>query len=121
MNNDASIKIEFDMAKLERKFGSREKAAQAFLDNEVIKDTDAYVRYRSGALARSVQTASKVGQGLVVYDTPYAKRVYYDNKSIVSKDVHRHATALWFEASKKKNIGSWMKGVKKILKGGNAS
>lgn len=118
MSDGVSVKIEFDVNALARKYQSRAKVAQTILDESVMKDTDPYVRYRTGALARSVQTASFIGAGLVIYDTPYAKKVYYDRKSSVTRDVHPKATPFWFEKSKKENLRSWTDAVGRILLAG---
>lgn len=119
MNSGVSVKVEFDAEALVKRYKDRAKTAQVVLDENVIKDTDPFVRYRTGALARSVQTASRVGQGTIIYDTPYAQKVYYDAKSRVTRDIHREATPFWIEASKKKNLKTWTAAVEKILKGGN--
>lgn len=116
---DADFKVDFDTSKLIRKYQNRAKVAQRILDESVLKDTDKYVRYRTGVLARSAQTALRIGSGAIIYDTPYAKRVYYDESTSVTKDIHPLATPKWFEESKRKNEGKWMKAVEKILKGGN--
>lgn len=121
MSSGVSVRIEFNSEALARKYRSRAKVAQKVLDESVIADTNPFVRYRTGALARSVQTASRVGQGAIIYDTPYAQKVYYDTKSRVTRDIHRDATPFWIEASKKKNLKTWTAAVEKILKGGNTA
>lgn len=120
MSDTVTVRVEFDVDALSRRYQSRTEVAQVMLDERVMKDTDPYVRYRSGALARSVQTASHVGRGLIIYDTPYAQKVYYDTKSKVTRDVHQDATPFWFEKSKQENLKSWTDAVRKILEGGNA-
>lgn len=111
------VRVEFDVQKMIAKYRSRALVAQRILDESVLKDTDKYVRFRTGMLARSARTASKIGKGAIIYDTPYAKKVYYDTSSKVTKDVHPLATPFWFEASKKQNLDSWLNAVDKILKG----
>ena len=113
-----SIKLDLDIDDVLRQYQNRAKDAQRFLDESVLKDTDKYVRYRTGVLARSAQTASRIGSGAIIYDTPYAKRVYYDESTFVTKDIHPLATPKWFEESKRKNEKKWMDAVEKILKGG---
>lgn len=117
--NNVTVRVEFDAATLVAKYHSRGKAAQVVLDEMVKADTEPYVRYRSGALTRSADTASRIGRGKIIYDTPYAKKVYYDKNGHVSRDMHKDATPFWFEVSKKKNFKSWMAAVDKILKEGN--
>lgn len=113
--SDVTVHVEFDVGALIHRYRSRAVAAQKVLDESVMKDTDRFVRFRTGALARSVQTASFVGQGRIVYDTPYAKRGYYDTRSRVTRDIHPDATPLWLEASKRRNLDSWREIVARIL------
>lgn len=50
---------------------------QKFIDNEVIRLCDPKVPFATGVLKHSAITASVIGQGLVVYATPYARYLYY--------------------------------------------
>ena len=93
--------------------------AQVMLDDAVKRDTDPFVPMDTGMLARSVQTASPSGSGVVVYDTPYAHRLYYGLDFNFKKIHHPLATAQWFEAAKSVNEKRWIAEVERILKGGN--
>ena len=46
------------------------------IDNAVIRYTMPYVPFATGTLANSAYTASKIGEGEIVYDTPYAHYQY---------------------------------------------
>ena len=49
-----------------------------FAFSQQVADTiDPYVPFASGTLKNSVKTASKFDEGLLVYNTPYARRQYY--------------------------------------------
>lgn len=50
---------------------------QKFIDSEVIRLCDPKVPFATGVLKHSAITASVVGQGMVVYATPYARYLYY--------------------------------------------
>lgn len=50
---------------------------QMAIDNAVISYCMPYVPFETGTLARSPYTASPPGSGKVVYDTPYARYLYY--------------------------------------------
>lgn len=47
------------------------------LAQEAARLIDSYVPFDTGQLKNSVQTASKYDEGLLVYNTPYARRQYY--------------------------------------------
>ena len=49
---------------------------QVFLDTEIIKHCDPYVPMDTGVLKLSAWLASDIGSGQIIYDTPYAEKVY---------------------------------------------
>lgn len=116
--SEPSIRVDYDPQRLVLRFRSRKKAAQVFLDESVMKDTDEFVKFRSGTLARSVQTATTAGSGKVIYDTPYAHAAY-ESHARPNTEVHPNATRMWFEVSKKRYMKRWAEGVDRILKEGN--
>ena len=69
---DASL--EFDSASLilERHGLALGGPAQTFVDSEVIRYCDPKVPFETGMLKDSTLAASVIGQGTIVYDTPYA-------------------------------------------------
>ena len=89
------------------------------LDYAVKRDTDPFVPMDTGMLARSVQTTSPSGSGEVVYNTPYAHRLYYGLSFAFKKVHHPLATAQWFEEAKAVHGKRWVAEVERILKGGN--
>lgn len=62
-------------------FGAEKTAAlqkaQFALAQEAARLIDSYVPLDTGTLKNSVNTASKFDEGLLVYNTPYARRQYY--------------------------------------------
>lgn len=50
---------------------------QAAVDAAVIRYCSPYVPYDEGVLSGSASTATKIGSGEIVYDTPYARYQYY--------------------------------------------
>lgn len=50
---------------------------QKAVDKAVIRVCEPYVPFDEGVLAGSANTATKIGSGEVVYDTPYAHYLYY--------------------------------------------
>lgn len=116
---DFTVDIQLDTTALLGRFDKRHEAAQVFLDSEVMRTTEPYVPMDTGTLARSVQLATKPGSGQVLYDTPYAKKLYYGLNMDFATDKHPKATAKWLEASKSVHLKDWVVGVKKILEGRN--
>lgn len=50
---------------------------QKTIDAAVIRETFPYLPFDEGILAGSANTATKIGSGEVIYDTPYARYLYY--------------------------------------------
>lgn len=111
-----NIKVEwFDIGK---KLGQSTAMSQAFLDNEVLKDSNYYVPMSEGFLRDSSITHSKIGSGEVKWETPYARRLYYNPQYNFSKDKNPNARGLWFEEAKAQNLDDWIKGAEEAFKEG---
>lgn len=50
---------------------------QKVIDTEIIRWCTDYVPFDEGVLTQSAYTATQIGSGLIVYDTPYARYQYY--------------------------------------------
>ena len=100
------------------RFHPKYQKAQQFLDGEVLKDSAPYVPMRTGNLMNSGQLGTTIGSGEIVYNAPYARRMYYGTSLNFSKDKHPQACAQWFEKAKANKKKAWIDGVNKIVKGG---
>lgn len=81
--------------------------AQAALDIQVIKDSNFFCPHDQGTLQASALTASNIGQGSLMWATPYARRQYYEapNKS---HDMNPNARMKWFEEAKAIHLADWL-------------
>ncbi len=99
------------------RFEPRFSRAQKFLDNEVLKDSDPYVPKVEGALVGSGIRGTAIGSGKVIYNEPYAKKMYYGLTFNFNKEQHPLASAQWFEKAKAVKKEEWIDGAEKIVKG----
>lgn len=112
---------------IDRKIASLANKGEAWLANEIHKDTDKYVPFLTGSLSGR----SYVEGNSVIYPGPYARYLYfgkamegpkYGPKHATDKDLvytqqhHEQAQSHWFEVSKAQNLPKWLKGVKKLAK-----
>ena len=112
---------------IDTKIAQFSQKAEAWLANEILKDTDPYVPALTGSLSQR----SHVDGNTVVYPGPYARYLYYgkvmegppqgpkhatDKDLVYTKTVHPNAQSHWFEASKAQNLKKWIRGVSKIGK-----
>lgn len=68
---------------------------QRFIDSEVIRYCDPKVPFATGVLKDSALTASGIGEGFIVYATPYARKMYYNPQFSFNEAPERGA--YWFE------------------------
>ena len=98
------------------RFAEKYAKAQKKLDQMVLKDNAPYVPMRTGNLMNSGVLGTVPGSGVVEYNVPYAKRMYYGVHFHFSKDKHPQACAQWFEKAKAAKKDEWIKEVNKIMK-----
>ncbi len=119
------ITVKIQMQDLTEKFEKRVNRAQFLLDSQIVQDTSPFVPFRTGMLDSSVMRASQIGDGEIVYDTPYAREVYYGisnrtgRKLNFNKTFHPLASAQWIEQSKSAYLEKWTEIVKEILSNDN--
>lgn len=75
---DGELKDFISVKEFEKKYGVGVGGhVQKTVDAAVIRECFLYVPFDEGALAGSANTATKIGSGEVIYDTPYARYQYY--------------------------------------------
>jgi len=102
------IKLEMDSNKLLQKIEKRVNGVQRNLDLQVMKDSNLFCPRDVGTLQSSVLIASELGSGVLVWDSPYARRQYYEapNKSL---DKNPKAQMKWFEVAKSLYKKDWVR------------
>ena len=104
---------------------------------QVKKDTSPYVPWLNGMLDRKTDVVGNA----VIYDTPYARFLYYgkvmvdpetgstyapkggtkvltDKNLVFNTSGHAQAQSHWFEASKTENLDKWIRVADKAVKNG---
>jgi len=82
---------------------------QKFIDNEILKQSDAYVPMDEGDLKKSGTIHTKVGSGEVKYRTPYARKQYYENNNPQGLRGRR-----WFDRMKADHLEEILRGAKEV-------
>lgn len=110
-----------------RNVGGTMNQVQAWIDNEVLKLCEPYVPMDTSMLIKSGILYTVPGSGQVIYNTPYARRHYYNQPLTDSLGRHYGPStfqgapmrgAHWFE--RMKNEGgkeAILRGAKKLLAG----
>jgi hypothetical protein len=93
MSDGFTVHIEFDPAKLMARIEAESKKGIAIVANEALKDANYYAREDTGMMIHSSITASRPEEGGLVWDTPYAKKMYYTG--VPSTDTNPNASLMW--------------------------
>ena len=112
-----NVQIDMNETAILQRLKANSHMAQAWLDKRVVQDCEPFVPMDTGMLAASARESSTFGSGMIVYNTPYARRLYYGETFSFSRDRHPKATHHWFEKAKSIFLESWGRGVAQILGG----
>lgn len=107
------VTVTLDKAAVMARIKGAAAEATPIITNEFIKDANYYARHDSGEMIRSSIRASKPDDGLAVWDTPYAKRVYYTGNP--SHDRNKNASLMWAHKAARKFKAKYQSMAQKIL------
>lgn len=96
-------------------FNKKFKEAQKVVDSEVLRRCDPLVPLDTGALKKSGINSTVIGSGVVSYDTPYAKRQYYENQGKGNHNASGLRNKLWFERMKANDLDDIKKKVSEVF------
>ena len=101
------VTIKSDRNAIRKRIQTAWGAGLPMLSGEILKDCNKYCRQDQGALISSSYSHSDLDNGVLVWETPYAKRVYYTGKP--SKDVNPDASLMWCEKAHAADGEKWNK------------
>ena len=101
------MQIDFKTGMVADRLRKRMESIQPAFDTQVLKDSNYFAPMDTGNLKASGVTGSQIGSGILVWNTPYAKKMYYGVGYNFSKDSNPNARAKWFEEAKAQHLKSW--------------
>lgn len=100
------VYIKINPARVEQRvMGVWEKDILPKLSEEILADCNEYCKEDSNALINSSLVHSKPEEGKLVWETPYAKRQYWEIKTSLTPG----RTWKWCETAKRKHKSRWIK------------
>ena len=85
------------------------------LTSQVRRDCNMYCKEDTGMLIASSMIHSRLSEGLVIWQTPYAARQYYEIRTAY-KDVNPNASWRWCEVAKNNYQAKWLEQAKAIAR-----
>ena len=110
-----AVKINIDGDKIQVKMDKAWKTGLEMLSSEILKDCNLYCKQDQGFLIMSSYIHSQLDKGLLVWQTPYAARQYYEIKT-AHTDKNPNATWRWCETAKTNHLDEWNMKAKAILR-----
>lgn len=107
------VTITTNIPLIKLKVNSAWKKTLVPLAEQALTDCNYYVRQDTGALRSSSLSASIPREGLLIWNTPYAKRVYYTGSP--SKEVNPNASLMWCEKAHAERGRDWQALAQKIF------
>ena len=84
---------------------------QKFIDSEVIRLSEPYTPFDTGYLKNNApKIGTEIGSGEVVYNAPYARRQYYENRG------NGQRGKMWFERMKADHKNDILRGALEVAK-----
>lgn len=105
------VSVDFDANRAKERIEFAARAAQETAAAEALDDCNLYARKSSGELVESSKKASDLKEGLLVWDTPYARRVYYTGEP--AHGANTGARLMWAHAAAALHAEKWLETSKK--------
>jgi hypothetical protein len=89
------------------------KAGLPQLSEEILNDCNQYCKEDTGTLIASSLVHSRPQDGLLIWQTPYARRQYWEIRTAYT-DVNPQATWKWCEAAKQHRLSQWNRQAQRL-------
>ena len=108
------MKITISKAEVKAKVDNAWKNGLPILSEEILNDCNQYVKVRHHQLEQSAITHSELDKGLLIWETPYAKRQYWEIQTAYT-DVNPNASWKWCEVAKAKHKRKWAEQAQRLM------
>ena len=105
------MRLNIDEGAVIAKINGAWKKGLPMLTNEVLRDCNEFCKFDTGALRASAQTATDFANGIVRWNTPYARRQYWG----IPTAYEPGTCWQWCEAAKGAYNQRWADQAQKIL------
>ena len=110
-----SVKIIVNERTIQAKIDNTWKSGLEMLSSEILRDCNRYCKEDTGMLIMSSYIHSRLKEGLLIWQTPYAARQYYEIQTAY-KDVNSNASWRWCEVAKNNHRDRWARQAQEIVR-----
>ena len=108
------VRIEINESQITANLGVAWSNALRPLAEEILNDCNQYCKMDTGALIASSQIHSQFDKGLLIWQTPYARRQYYEIRTAFT-DMNPMATWRWAEVAKQHHLDQWARQAQRLI------
>ena len=101
-----SVKINISGDKIQAKIDNAWEAGLEMLSSQILRDCNRYCKQDQGFLIMSSYIHSRLKEGLLIWQTPYAARQYYEIRT-ANKEYNSNASWRWCELAKSLHLADW--------------
>lgn len=110
-----AVRIEINENKIKAKIDSKWQTGREMLCALILRDCNMYCKEDTGMLIMSSYIHSRLKEGLLIWQTPYAARQYYEIPT-AHKDVNTNASWRWCEVAKQNHLAEWCRQAQAITR-----
>lgn len=110
-----AVRIQINANSIQAKIDNIWESGLEMLSAQILKDCNLYCKEDTGMLIMSSYIHSRLKEGLLIWNTPYAARQYYEIPTAY-KDVNSNATWRWCEVAKKNHLADWGRQAQAIMR-----
>jgi hypothetical protein len=108
------VKINISKSAVTAKVSGAFQSALPQLSEEILNDCNQYCKEDTGMLIASSYVHSKLDEGKLIWQTPYARRQYWAIRTAF-KTVNPGATWRWCEAAKQRHKARWERQAQRLM------
>lgn len=101
-----AVRIEINENSIRAKIDNTWQNGVEMLSSQILRDCNMYCKEDTGMLIMSSYIHSRLKEGLLIWQTPYAARQYYEIPTAYT-DVNPQASWRWCEVAKQNHIDEW--------------
>lgn len=110
-----SVKITVNETGIKATIDNAWESGLEMLSSQILQDCNRYCKEDTGMLIMSSLIHSKLKQGVLIWNTPYAARQYYEIRTAY-KDVNSNASWRWVELAKQLHGKDWERQAQAITR-----
>ena len=109
-----AVRINISENKIQIKMDNTWNNGLAMLSSEILNDCNQYCKEDTGMLIASSYIHSKLDEGKLIWQTPYARRQYYKIRT-AHTDVNPQARWKWAHCAKSVHHKQWARQAQRIM------